>query len=55
MGLVDGVRWVVRGNGARRGAAHGSGHSSAMGATEDAVLAPASAARRLSACFAKPS
>jgi hypothetical protein len=49
MGLVDGVRWVVRGKNA------GSAHSSAMGATEDAVLAPASAARRLSACFAKPS
>jgi len=47
MGLVDGVRWVVRGKDA------GSGHSSAMGATEDAVLAPASAARRLSAYFAK--
>jgi hypothetical protein len=53
MGLVAGVRWVVRGNGARRGAAHGSAHSSAMGATEDAVLAPPRVARRHSACFAK--
>jgi hypothetical protein len=49
MGLVAGVRWVVRGKDT------GSAHSSAMGATEDAVLAPASAARRLSAYFAKPS
>jgi hypothetical protein len=49
MGLVDGVRWVVRGKDA------GSAHSSAMGGTEDAVLATASAARRLSAYFAKPS
>jgi hypothetical protein len=49
MGLVDGVRWVVRGKDA------GSAHSSAMGATEDAVLAPASAAWRLSAYFDKPS
>ena len=55
MGLVAGVRWVVRGNAARRFAAHVSGHSSAMAATEDAVLAPASAARRLSVYFVKPS
>jgi hypothetical protein len=38
-----------------RGMDAGCAHSSALGATEDAVLAPPGAARRLSACFVKPS
>ena len=45
MNFVDRVRWAVRGKDA------GSGHSSAMGATEDAVHAPSSVAERHKASF----
>ena len=50
MSLVAGVRWSFRGKDA------GSVRMrSYTGATEDAVLAASSAARRLSRHFAKPS
>jgi hypothetical protein len=45
MTFVDRVRWLVRDKDAR------SCHSSAMGATEDAVHAPASAAGRQKPSF----
>ncbi len=53
MSLVVGVRWSFRGNGTS--SARQSLDSSAIGATEDAVLGASSAARRHSAHFSKPS